>query len=181
MKKSQFIVEQEGFDKDSVLLYSTFTTSIVEIEKKLYTDIFELKLYDVHKEETEALLDMGFLVSDEVDELKFLETLRIKTIEANKTSPTYYIICPTTGCNARCYYCFEKGAVQKRMDLTTAEVVAKYIVDNHDKENLVIQWFGGEPLLEPDTISFITEYLNNHSVKFDSKIITNEIILSVSK
>ena len=129
MKKSQFIVEQEGFDKDSVLLYSTFTTSIVEIEKKLYTDIFELKLYDVHKEETEALLDMGFLVSDEVDELKFLETLRIKTIEANKTSPTYYIICPTTGCNARCYYCFEKGAVHipRRVTISCAMRVARWI------------------------------------------------------
>lgn len=43
MKKSQFIVEQPGFSEDSVLLYSTFTTSMVELEKKIYEDIFVVK------------------------------------------------------------------------------------------------------------------------------------------
>lgn len=178
MKQSQFIVAQEGLSSDLILLYSTFTTSMVELEKTMYEDIFVHCKYEVYPYEVSMLHDMGFLVDDSFNELAFLETLRIKTLEANNSAPTYYIICPTTGCNARCYYCFEKGAKQKRMDDKTSEAVAKYIVANHDNENLVIQWFGGEPLLEPDTISFIADYLHKNNVCFDSKIITNGYLLN---
>ena len=177
MKKSQFIVEQEGSTSESVLLYSTFSTSIVELELPLYSEIFTEGIYDKHPEEVSALYDMGFLIDDDYNELSFLESLRMQTLQTNNSAPTYYIICPTTGCNARCYYCFEKGAVQKRMDTKTAEAVAKYIVQHHDPEHLVIQWFGGEPLLEPNTISYIADYLHENGVNFDSKIITNGYLL----
>lgn len=178
MKKSRFIVEQTGFTKDTRLLYSTLSTSMVELEEQIYKDIFLDKKYNEYPTEVKDLCQMGFLIDDDKDELGFLEKLRVNTLQSNKTSPTYYIICPTTGCNARCYYCFEKGAVQKRMDEKTSQAVAEYIENHHDKENLVIQWFGGEPLLEPDTISFIANYLNERNIEFDSKIITNGYLLN---
>lgn len=118
------------------------------------------------------------MVDDKQDEIAYLESLRHMTLKSNMSAPTYYIICPTTGCNARCYYCFEKGIQQKRMKKQTAEAVADYIIANHDENNLVIQWFGGEPLLEPDTISLITRKLHKNRVKFDSKIITNGSLLT---
>ena len=178
MKQSQFIIEQEGSSSGTVLLYSTFSTSMVELENTLYVDIFENHNYVNYPDEVAALYEMGFLIDDDYDEKRFLEDLRIKTLSANNSSPSYYIICPTTGCNARCYYCFEKGAIQKRMSKKTAEAVAKYIVANHDEDNLVIQWFGGEPLLEPNTISFIVDFLHENGVSFDSKIITNGYLLT---
>lgn len=178
MKISQFIVEQPGCSPDSVLLYSTFSTSMVELENSLYHEIFEQNDFLLHPKEVKALSEMGFLVEDDIDELLSLESLRKKTIASNKVSPTYYIICPTTGCNARCHYCFEKGAVQKRMDSRTSKAVAEYIVKNHDDKQLMIQWFGGEPLLEPEIISYITDYLHENGVKFDSKIITNGYLLN---
>ena len=178
MKKSQFIVKQKNNDDKSVLIYSTFTTSIVELESKIYSDIFENNLYNEYPDEVNALYEMGFLIDDGRDELKELENLRIQSNNANKADPTYYIICPTTGCNARCYYCFEKGAIQKRMNRETADAVVKFIIENHDPNNLVIQWFGGEPLLEPDTISYIVDELHKNNVYFDSKIITNGFLLN---
>lgn len=178
MKKSRFIVEQIGSTDDTKLLYSTFSTSLVEIDNEIYNAIFVEKKYDKYEAETIALKNMGFLIDDAVDELEQLKQLRIKTIEANKNEPSYYIICPTTGCNARCYYCFESGAVQKRMDDITVEAVLNYILENHDSENLVLQWFGGEPLLEPNTISYICNGLKQNKVKFDSKIITNGLLLT---
>lgn len=39
---------------------------------------------------------------------------------------------------------------------------------------------GGEPLLEPKTISYIVEYLSSRGVSFDSKIITNGYLLNDS-
>ena len=178
MQKSRFIVEQQGFSEKTVLLYSTFTTSLVELDEEIYKDIFVYSNYGKYPNETGELFKMGFLISDDTDELSFLESLRIKALESNKSTPSYYIICPTTGCNARCYYCFEKGAIQKRMTDETARAVAEYIYQNHDSEHLVIQWFGGEPLLEPNTISYIVDYLKAKNVKFDSKIITNGYLLN---
>lgn len=178
MKKSKFIVEQKGSSENTVLLYSTFSTSLVELDNDVFKGIFIDERYDQFTSESQALKEMGFLVDDETDEHEQLKLLRVKTIEANKNNPSYYIICPTTSCNARCYYCFENGAVQKRMNTDTAEAVLKYILDNHDPDNLVIQWFGGEPLLEPRIISYICEGLKSNKVKFDSKIITNGFLLT---
>ena len=178
MKRSRFIVSQKGKDPETVLLYSTFSTSIVELEEELYREIFEEENYSEYPNEVKSLFEMGFLIDDDNDELSYLESLRCKTLEANKSSPTYYIICPTTGCNARCYYCFEKGIRQKKMSVPTAMAVADYIIENHDDEHLVLQWFGGEPLLEPGIISLIVRRLRESGIKFDSKIITNGSLLS---
>lgn len=178
MKKSNFIIKQPGLSERSVLMYSTITTSIIEIDEKMYSDIFEKEQYEKYADEVKELYDMVFLISDTQNELDFLESLRIQTLCANDSAPSYYIVCPTTGCNARCYYCFEKGAVQKRMDNNTAQAVADYIVKNHDPEHLVIQWFGGEPLLEPNTITYIADILHANNIHFDSKIITNGYLLN---
>ena len=177
MKKSSFIIKQNGSEPNSVLLYSTFTTSMVEMDKDKFINIFENHAYEKNKDEVLELYDMGFLIDDDYDEKAFMESLRVKTLSSNKSKPTYYIICPTTGCNARCYYCFEKGAVQKKMDRRTANAVAEYIAKNHD-DNLVIQWFGGEPLLEPETISYISDFLHKNGVSFDSKIISNGYLMT---
>ena len=64
------------------------------------------------------------------------------------------------------------------MDKNTAQAVANYIVNNHDPEHLVIQWFGGEPLLEPNTITYIADILHANNIHFDSKIITNGYLLN---
>lgn len=40
MKTSKFIVSQKSKNPGMVLLYSTFTTSIVEVEDEIYNDIF---------------------------------------------------------------------------------------------------------------------------------------------
>ena len=92
MKKSQFIVDQPGFSKNTVLLYSTFSTSLVELEKKVYEDIFINNKFEKNQKDIQALYDMGFLIPDDKDEAKFLEHVRIESLEANNNSPSYYIV-----------------------------------------------------------------------------------------
>ena len=60
MKQSQFIIEQEGSTSGTVLLYSTFSTSMVELENTLYVDIFENHNYINYPDEVAALYEMGF-------------------------------------------------------------------------------------------------------------------------
>lgn len=175
-KFSKFIIELKR--SNTVILYSTLTTSIVELEKDIYNDIFNKKMFSQHQDYVTVLYEMGFLIDEDYDELAFLQEIRDKTIKANETDPTYYIIAPTMDCNARCYYCFEHGAVKRNMTFETAEAVAKYIILNHDKDDLIIQWFGGEPLLKPEIISYISNRLKTNNVKFKSKIITNGYLLN---
>lgn len=176
MKKSTYIIAQNGFSDSKILLYSTRTTSIVELEYEMYDDIFNKENYGRYPEETKNLEKMGFLIEDNFDEYKYLEEIRKKTIKSNASLPTYYIICPTTECNARCYYCFEHGAELVPMKMETADKVADYIIHHHD-DNLVLQWFGGEPLLEPEIISHISKKLQRKGIEYSAKIITNGFLL----
>jgi len=81
-------------------------------------------------------------------------------------------------CNARCYYCFEKGVHHETMTNETAEAVAKHIIDNRTDSEILIQWFGGEPLLAPEIISIICDRLNENDIKYSSKITTNGYLLT---
>lgn len=175
-KLSKFIIKLE---KDtSVILYSTFTTSIVELEKNVYTDIFDKGLLEKHREYVSELYELGFITDKDYDETAFMQELRERNMKANDAEAGYYIITPTTLCNARCYYCFENGSDKADMSIETAEAVSRYIINNHDPKNLTIQWFGGEPLLRPEIISLISNRLNAENIRFKSKIITNGYLLS---
>ena len=96
MKPSMFIISQKGETPGTILLYSTFSTSIVELEESVYNTIFCNGDYSRNKDEVAALYEMGFLVDDNKNEAAQLKSLRELTLKSNASSPTYYIICPTT-------------------------------------------------------------------------------------
>ena len=165
---------------DKYILYSTLTTSLTILDKDVYIDIFERNQHDKYPSEVQNLLEMGFVHEQGIDEEKQLAEQRKLTVQTNKDNILYYIITPTMDCNARCYYCFEQGAHHQKMSKETAIAVANYIVKNAKGQKICIQWFGGEPLLEPDVIDLITEILNIHSIDYESKITTNGFLLSNS-
>ena len=86
---------------------------------------------------------------------------------------THYTILPTTACNARCYYCFEKGTKVETMTEQTANDVVEFIKKHHGGEKVSILWFGGEPSLCPNRITQISNGLRVNGVKFVSQMISN--------
>jgi len=73
---------------------------------------------------------------------------------------TSYTILPTTGCNARCYYCFEHGSKVMTMTRETAGEVVRFITEHcGPKKTVAIMWFGGEP-----TSLFLTNNPGNRQV-----------------
>ena len=107
MKPSMFNIAQ--LYNDNILLYNTYSTSLVEIEPAIYNRIFIDGNYSDHKDEIDALFELGFLVENDCDELSEQELLRKTVIENNSDKIANIIIAPTMECNAHCYYCFEKG------------------------------------------------------------------------
>lgn len=92
-------------------------------------------------------------------------------------------VCPTMGCNFDCPYCFEDHRNEKMSETTADDVVslAEKMVDKSGARVLNILWFGGEPLLAPDVIKYISERLVNicegRNIKYNSSIITNGYLL----
>jgi len=172
-KPSKFIIIKK-LNKDDVLLFSTLTTAIIILKKEVYQGIFAHNNFWLYKDEVKELLSTSLLVPDDFDENKYLADIRIDTMKCfNDKYATYYMITPTMNCNARCFYCFEKGAHHENMTLKTAKAIVNYITRHKINESITIQWFGGEPLLSIDIISFISEQLKLNNISFTSKITTN--------
>lgn len=91
-----------------------------------------------------------------------------------------YLIFTTTDCNARCFYCYEKGIKKKRMSQQTALEVAQFIERNYhiNKQEVKIRWFGGEPLYNAEAIDTICDYLNSHDVPFTSMAASNAYLFT---
>lgn len=105
---------------------------------------------------------------------KFSKTVKKKTTNSHINK---YRILTTTGCNAKCFYCYEQGIKHYSMNSETAIKVAEFIINHIGQRNTIqIEWFGGEPLLNIPAIELITNYIYTNKpdyVSYRSSIITN--------
>lgn len=177
-KISKFILA-EPENADTMVLYSTLTTSIVKLSTEIYNEIFKNKNFIKYTDEVKKLSKMGFIIPTSFDENNYLANVRKKSMTAmNNMGTPYYLITPTMDCNARCYYCFEHGSHHDKMSLSTANNVVSFIKKNAPNKDIVIQWFGGEPLLATDIIDYISESLKKDGYNIKSKITTNGYLLT---
>ncbi|MCQ2234492.1 MAG: 4Fe-4S cluster-binding domain-containing protein [Paludibacteraceae bacterium] len=145
------------------ILYNTATGAIVVIngEEDLNNSLDQLKR-------------MFFYVPEDFDEISWVNDLRKTKIAKEKNNIiTGYTIFSTSDCNARCFYCFEKGAQRNDMSPKTALDVANFITKKCNGNKVVLRWFGGEPLLNTKAMDIICETLKNNSIEFTSTMISN--------
>lgn len=172
MKKSRYNIFIKYDDKKYIIfnpLYGTIGKLENDIVKRYIND----KLTD---EETEILYKKDIFIDDDIDEIEVINKGRIAGITDTHTK--VYRIWTTSSCNARCFYCFECGMKHETMTTKTASDVAKYILDNINKEDRIrIEWFGGEPLLNTNAMLIISglviDKCNTVGAKYYSNIITN--------
>ena len=93
MKPSMFNIVQHY--NENILLYNTYSTSLVEIESAIYNEIFIDGNYSDYKDEVDALFELGFLVENNCDELLEQELLRKTVIENNSGKISNIIIAQT--------------------------------------------------------------------------------------
>lgn len=150
----------------SILLYNTVTGGIVCLNGD--DDIVN----SLHQ-----LIEMHFYVPNDFDEISWIDKQR--QINAEKESKTLdgYTILTTLDCNAKCFYCYEKGQPRISMSEKTAIDIVDFIAKNANR-NVVqdIRWFGGEPLLNEKVIDIICEKLTEKGIKFQSRMISNGLL-----
>ena len=145
---------------NSVIIYNTHTGALCSMSNAEYIDF---RNNNLNKALIDKLFTDGFYVDNQGKELAQINNDRkLGIFDPSKITIRVYT---TTGCNARCDYCFEKGTISKRMDINTADAFLKYfektINTNIGIKEIKICWFGGEPLLNSSIISYLTPKIQN--------------------
>lgn len=162
-----FVVEQSV--DEGLLLYHTMTKAVLLLSHE------EAKLYKSRPKALPQLIEKWFLVpiahDDRLLSRQIRDVARL-TKEKNKVI-TGYTILTTTDCNARCFYCYEKGRPRRPMSNDTALRTAQYIIDHCEKQKVSISWFGGEPLFNKSVIATICNKLSEAGIDYSSSMISN--------
>lgn len=176
MIKSQYniVVENEG----NYCIFNTFTGAICRLDQSTWNRYCSDNLT---MQEEDALARRGFLVHDSSSQISIINADRINGIRDQQHK--CFRIWTTTACNARCFYCFERGIDNKSMDHLTAQQVARYICSTlHRNDSVAIEWFGGEPLMNTEPISIITNIVARHcetiGALYKAYIITNGSLIN---
>ncbi|WP_288590599.1 SPASM domain-containing protein [uncultured Prevotella sp.] len=129
------------------------------------------KLYD-------TLVEHGFLVNDDFDELSYIEFEKKKSKFDN--SLYHIVINPTLDCNLSCWYCYEKKQKYSVISSDVIEGIKKNIVLHNDHtpfRTLKLSFFGGEPFLQFEAIKeltdFASDFCKNNSKYFVLDFTTN--------
>ena len=127
----------------------------------------------------EELIRKWFLVPVDFDENKQAMLLRQLTASfaPKKDYINSFTVLTTTDCNARCFYCYEKG--RKRLDMSEqiARDTARYMLSVSKDKKITITWFGGEPLYNQRAIELISDALRAAGKEFSSNLVTNGYLL----
>jgi len=161
-----YVLQAEVDDKR--LLHNVVTGHLVVLNRE-EADIID-KLPISYSDTIRDLIANHFLVPEICDEHRQVVDLRIvlsKLFDLYDTPDIIkYTILPTTSCNARCYYCYEKGIVPVSMSETVAQDVIRFIVEHSHGQEIRIRWFGGEPTLGVKRINQICDGLKKKKNTF---------------
>ena len=147
---------------DGSMLYNTLTGEIVRLDK---TEWPEKELAEHH-----------FIVPADRDEFRLCRSIRGSLgffRDARFAGYRHFTILTTTDCNARCFYCYQRGCEHISMSDEDADKTADFILRSKDPGRIRIRWFGGEPLYNRSAIDRICLRLDDAGAQFESEIITN--------
>jgi len=166
-RKSNFVVRLEI--PDGLLLYNVLSGALYLLQNEDETQLLD------------TLIENWFYVPDDFNELDWVDFLRNKKRKNfNSKNISGYTIMTTLDCNARCFYCYEKGRPRTMMSEQTAVDLANYIIENAKGKPVRISWFGGEPLVNYKVIDIICDKLSLSEVKYTSTMISNGLLFTPS-
>ncbi len=173
--------------KEEFLIFNTFSDSRVVINKELKTAMQKAdKKLPLTEEETgylTQLKELGIMVNDRADEDKELEYWFQKF--KFDTSILSITLLTTYDCNMKCTYCFEEGVIKKeKMSRETSQLVIQWLAQKLKSvrpATLRLEFFGGEPMMDPEGMLFIAKNLHQMTsqkdIELDLRMITNGVIL----
>jgi uncharacterized protein len=197
MQPSMFNLRVPLPARDEVFLMNTLTDAQIVVSSDVATLLDRVtsnheqapdSLNSEEREAVEQLRDNGFIVSDRDTErqalTEYFHRVKSDTQELNVT------ILTTLQCNFSCDYCYQgdHGDYNKfaeKMSLETAERVGDWIereMDRQHPKELMLTFFGGEPLLNLPVVYEMAERMWRATQKRDMRmrinVITNGLLLT---
>lgn len=158
---------------EGTLLLNTLTGEVILLSSDEYNEI-KYK----HTENRVLISDLfhhGYLVP--VDSIEYLNVEQLRAIVQKRREQrniiTHYNILPTTGCNARCFYCYEYGIKKASMSEDIAKKLIDFIEAHYGENEITLAWFGGEPTLGRKTIDYICSQLSEMNIPYRSRMVSN--------
>lgn len=146
-------------DKYGIFIYNSVTNSFIRVDDDLMRKIedvkdwsLELKNFDPNF--SKILLDHKIVVDDKFDKEVFYKKKYLKYLSSIACHEVGLTIATTTGCNFKCPYCYEAGVKPINMSQEVEDAIVKYI--ESISIPIDISWYGGEPLMNWDTIKRLT-------------------------
>ncbi|MBR6959701.1 MAG: radical SAM protein [Clostridiales bacterium] len=174
------------YGKDDVYrIKNILTCEIVGLTKDEFEFVSSLKektatLQEITDRGLEHLVKTRIFVDKSYDEIKQYRDVVfiLKTMQKKVKGYSKFTILPTTGCNARCVYCFEAGFKPETMTRETADHLIRFITETKREGKLKLEWFGGEPFSARDIITHICKGLTDKGIEFESTIVTNGSLMT---
>ena len=165
-----FYVKRVG---ENYYYYNIITNAIFLMDSKSYKILVD----DVDYNDPEYCKEKKFFEENFIlitpENKKKLENIYNKVIENKKSlNATSITLMISQECNLRCKYCYGDGGEYSHrgiMDFSTAKKAVDFLVENTDKEELNICFFGGEPLLNFKLIKEIVAYTKSIEEKSNKK------------
>ncbi|MBO3283905.1 radical SAM protein [Paenibacillus sp. FSL M8-0228] len=174
-------------DEESYLIYNSLSNGFGEIHKGLYNALIQKDMdYLEHCAEKEQLLQGQFLYVGPIKELDQMEE-QFKIVRHQNETLNLTIL-PTFSCNFRCSYCFEnltsksgKRAFSQKIQNEILTYIEKSVEELHFKR-IIVNWTGGEPLLEFKNITSLMERINfianKNKISIDHFMVSNGYLLT---
>lgn len=175
-------------DSNEYIVANTRTRSVIELNDSAFREFSNgdiNKLQELSKENFQQLIEMGFLIPENLNEDNLLDYLLQKERLNNNTLLTYLMY--STACNFACQYCYERGEhikIESMSEETIKQLIGwyKYKIEHGRYKECRIVLFGGEPLLFPeffrDFLKEIGIVAKTKGVELITEITTNGYLLS---
>lgn len=181
MKLSKYsIFHNESGEK---YIYHQISNSLLKIDDELAEYLQTNDIDKLPKEILEQLKNCGFVVNNDVDETCAIKYANI--VNRYNSKILRVTILPTINCNFRCWYCYEqhKPSLMAEDNVKAILSFIKHEVTKKCIEEIVLDWFGGEPLLRfPQIIYPLSKKLKNwcekQEVKYKNIITTNGSLIN---
>ena len=180
MSKLSFYNLKAKIPGGGCVLYNSLNRNIVELNKMETSQYAEMELSGVTEcALAEELYKLNFIVDDDFDEVEYYKLLWFRSLYSSGI--LRHTILPNLACNCDCPYCFENKNGQF-MTQATADSYLNWLESQLGGiSKFYVSWFGGEPLLSKNMISYIThgilELARTYHFEYSSCVVTNGVLL----
>lgn len=169
-------------EKYGYLLFNTMSLAFIRINEQdidMWKKLRETPNSYTNFQNYDFLIKARILVDNQEDDLNVYLADVLKN--RYNSSDMALTILPTRGCNFGCIYCYEQDRPNVLMNEQTEKAIVKFVCSNSNLKRLSVVWYGGEPLLNFDSMVRLTKMFKQLNIEYSAKIVSNGYLLTKEK